>query len=262
MNGNEPSEPAGQRLKRLRERLGLTLRQVESLSRKLACDKQNNDYLVSRGWLNNVENGAFTPSIYKIYTLSVIYHDSWTNILSFFGLRISDIGHDQAMFAPPKTQLASEFEITDGETVVVPLRSGERLRMDRTNLLSRLVEIWGEVPIRLVQHLDLRKSVYGVIGETDFTMYPILRPGSIVQIDGSQRRISPAKWQNEHDRPIYFIELRGEYICSWCEVRDGQLLAIPHPNSKCEIRRFAYPRDAEIVGLVTGVAMRLAPAQP
>lgn len=58
-----------------------------------------------------------------------------------------------------------------------------------------------------------------------------------------------------------FAELRGEYICSWCEVRDGQLFAIPHPNSKREIRRFTYPRDAEIVGLVTGVAMRLAPVQ-
>ena len=192
----------------------------------------------------------------------MIYHDSWPNILSFFGLRISDIGHDQARFAPTKTQLSSDREVADGETVVVPLRSGEKLRMDRTSLLSRLVEIWGEVPFRLVQHLDLCKSVYGVIGENDFTMYPILRPGSIVQIDADQRRISSVKWQNEHDRPIYFIELRGEYICSWCEVRDGQLLAIPHPNSKCEIRRFTYPREAEIVGLVTGVAMRLAPSQP
>ena len=54
-----------------------------------------------------------------------------------------------------------------------------------------------------------------------------------------------------------FPELRGEYICSWCEIREGHLLAVPHPNSKCEIRRFVYPRDAEIVGRVTGVAMRL-----
>ena len=46
-----------------------------------------------------------------------------------------------------------------------------------------------------------------------------------------------------------------------CEVRDGQLFAIPHPNSKREIRRFTYPRDAEIGGMVTGVAMRLAPMQ-
>jgi len=57
-----------------------------------------------------------------------------------------------------------------------------------------------------------------------------------------------------------FAELRGEYICSWCEMRGGYLSAIPHPNSKCEVRRFSYPRDAEIVGRVIGVTMRLVEA--
>jgi len=262
MNQGGPTERAGLRLKQLRVRLGLTLREVETLSRRLASEKQNSDYLISRGWLNNVENGSFTPSVYKIYSLSVIYHDSWPNILSFFGLRVCDIGRDQAMFAPPKTQLVEPPEVTDGETLVVPLRSHDDVKLDKTNLLSRLVEIWGEVPIRLLQHLDPRKGVYGFIGMSDFTMFPILRPGSIVQIDGNQRKISPVKWQNEHDRPIYFIELRGEYICSWCEIREGHLLAVPYPNSRCEIRRFVYPRDAELIGRVTGVAMRLAESRP
>lgn len=261
MYANEATDQAGIRLKRLRERLGLTLREVESLSRRLAEQKQNNDFLVSRGWLNNVENGSYTPSIYKIYSLSVIYNDSWPNILSFFGLRVSDIGRDQAMFAPPKTGLVSRLEGANDDTIVVPLHSREDLRLDKTNLLNRLVEIWGEIPVRLIQHLDLQKSVYGFIGISDFTMFPIIRPGSIVQIDGNQRKIAPRKWQNEFDRPIYFVELREEYVCSWCEIREGHLLAVPHPNSKCEIRRFPYPQQAEIVGRVTGVAMRLAEAQ-
>jgi len=252
---------AGTKLKGLRLRVGLTLRDVEARSHKLAEEKKSRDYFISRGWLNNVENGSYTPSIYKLYSLSVIYHDNWPNILSFFGLRVSDIGRDQAMFGPPKTRLASNTDATDGETVVVPLRSRDELRLDKTNLLSRLVEIWGEIPVRLIQHLDLRKSVYGFIGMSDFTMYPLIRPGSIVQIDGNQRRILPSKWQNEHERPIYFIELRDEYLCSWCEIREGHLSAVPYPNSKCEIRRFPYPREAEIVGRVTGVAMRLAEAQ-
>ena len=57
-----------------------------------------------------------------------------------------------------------------------------------------------------------------------------------------------------------FAELRDEYICSWCEIREGHLLAFPRPNSRCEIRRFPYPREADIVGRVTGVAMRLVEA--
>ena len=163
------------------------------------------------------------------------------------------------MFSPPKTQLAADSAETE-ETIVLPLRSREDLRLDRTHLLSRLGEIWGEIPIRLIQHLDLRNGVYGFVGMTDRTMYPIIRPGSIVEIDQDQRKIVPTKWQNEHERPIYFIELRGEYVCSWCEMREGYLSAVPHPNSKCEVRRFSYPRDAEIVGRVIGVTMRLTEA--
>ena len=89
-------------------------------------------------------------------------------------------------------------------------------------------------------------------------MSPLIRPGSIVQIDQNQRRILNVKWENEYDRPIYFLELRGSYLCSWCEVGGGYLSAIPHPNSKCEVRRFAYPREADIVGRVVCVTMRLA----
>jgi transcriptional regulator with XRE-family HTH domain len=258
MDTSEATDRAGIRLKQIRERLGLTLRQVEAHSRRLAEKKENPDFIVSRGWLNNVENGTNTPSFFKLYALGAIYHVHWSSVFSLFGCNLSDFGRDQAMFAPPKTQLAAESpEASD--TIVVPLRSREYLRLDRTNLLSRLGEIWGEIPVRLIQHLDLRNGIYGFVGMSDRTMYPIIRPGSIVQIDQNQRKVWP-KWENEHERPIYFIELRGEYICSWCEMHEGYLSAVPHPNSKCEVRRFSYPRDADIVGRVIGVTMRLVEA--
>ncbi|HKW35233.1 MAG TPA: helix-turn-helix transcriptional regulator [Candidatus Acidoferrum sp.] len=258
MDGTGPIERAGAKLKQLRECAGLTLREVEAESRRLADQKKNQDFFISRGWLNNIENGTYKPSLFKLYTICAIYHVHWSTIFSFFGCDLGDFGRDQAMFAPPKTQLASDVP-KEGDTIVVPLRSREDLRLDKTSLLSRLAEIWGEIPIRLIQHLDLRNGVYGFVGMSDRTMYPIIRPGSIVQIDQNQRKIIP-KWQNEHERPIYFIELRGEYICSWCEMRDGYLSAVPHPNSECVVRRFSYPREADIVGRVIGVTMRIAEA--
>src|SRR2546429_6180468 len=54
-------ERAGIRLKRARERLGLTLREVEAHSQRLADQKHNQDFFISRGWLNNIENGTYTP---------------------------------------------------------------------------------------------------------------------------------------------------------------------------------------------------------
>jgi transcriptional regulator with XRE-family HTH domain len=246
---------AGIKLKQLREERGLTLREVEKRSKRLASQKQNPDFIVSRGWLNNVENGTFTPSFFKLYALGVIFDVHPSSMLSLFGCNVSDFGRDRVMFTPPKTHLADSGQPED--TILVPLRPREDLRLDRTSLLSGLAEIWGEIPIRLIQHLDFQNNLYGRVGISDRTMYPIIRPGSIVQIDQSQNSVLPSQWQNEHDRPIFFVELRGEYLCSWCEMRDGYLSAVPHPLSKCEVRRFAYPREAEIVGRVIGVTMRL-----
>jgi transcriptional regulator with XRE-family HTH domain len=261
MEASTPSESVGIRLKRIRERLGLSLRQVEERSRQLAEKKQNHDYFISRGWLNNIENGTYTPSACKQYTLGAIYNVHWSSIFSAFGCDIDDFSRDQAMFAPSKTQLDTRASDED-DTIVVPMKPKRQLRLDRTNLLAKLGRIWGEIPVRLLQHMDLRNGVYGFVGLEDRTMFPIIRPGSIVQIDQNQRKVLQAKWGDEDDRPIYFVELRGEFVCSWCEMRDGYLMAVPHPKSKCQVRRFAYPREADIVGRIVGVTMRLVQAEP
>jgi hypothetical protein len=189
--------------------------------------------------------------------LGAIYRTHWTNLFAFYGLHLSDFERDQAMFAPPKTQLAPDSPEAE-ETIVVPVQSHEAWRLDQTNLFSKLADIWGEVPVRLIQQMDLRNGTYGFVGMSDNRMSPLIRPGSIVQIDQNQRKILNVKWENEYDRPIYFLELRGAYLCSWCEIGGGYLSAIPHPNSKCEVRRFAYPREADIVGRVVCVTNRLA----
>lgn len=254
-----PTAQAGTKLKQLREKCGLTLRQVEAESKRLAKRKLNQDFFISRGWLNNIENGSHKLSIFKLYALGAIYHEHWSNIFMLFGCNLSDFDRDQAMFAPARTQLSSGSGEQE-ETITVPLRSQENLHLDKTSLLSRLVEIWGEVPLRFLQHLDLKHGVYGFVGMSDRTLFPLIRPGSIVQIDQDQRKVL-TRWENEHDRPIYFVELRGEFLCTWCELRDGYLWSVPHPLSKCQVRRFAHPREAEIVGRVIGVSMRLVEAE-
>ena len=139
------------------------------------------------------------------------------------------------------------------------MRFDKSFSLETTSLISRMVEVWGEVPIALIQKLDVRHCQYGYVGMEDFTMYPLLRPGSFVQIDSHASRMQASSWRTEFDRPIYFVELRDGYACSWCEIRGSQLTLIPHPLSGCTIRQFTYPSEAEIVGQVTGVAMRLIP---
>lgn len=88
-------------------------------------------------------------------------------------------------------------------------------------------------------------------------MYPLLRPGSVVQVDSRQRTIKAGGWPNEYKRPIYFVEMRDGCVVCWCDVAGSQLFLIPGPLSSQQLRRVRYPYEAEIVGRVTGVLMSL-----
>lgn len=249
---------AGEKLKTARTRLGITTREVEEHSRKIAEEKGNEEYYVSNAWLTQIENSHSTPSIYKLYSLCVIYRLKYTELLCLFGVDLEQIGRHQLSTPLENTHLTT-LEVYDKERAIsFPIRFDHGFRLEKTNLISRMVEIWGEVPFPLLQSLDFRKSLYGYIGLKDFTLYPILRPGSFVQIDGRQDKVQPSASRTEFDRPIYFIELRDSYACSWCDLQGGKLTLMPHPLSPCSIRQFAYPNEAGIVGRVTGVAMRIA----
>jgi transcriptional regulator with XRE-family HTH domain len=258
MDPKRPYQVAGERLRELRELLGFSTRDVQTKSELLAIEKNNHEYHISHTWLVDIEKGRFLPGFCKMYSLSAILKRNFPEILSYFGMRIADLGRDRALLGAPKTHLVDSQPDAENQTVALPVEFKPEFSFEKTNLLSRVVAKWGEVPVGLLQHLDLRNSMYGYIGLEDMTLYPLIRPGSLVQIDPSQRKIGVAKWRTEFERPIYFIELRDGYLCSWCQLERSQLLVIPHPQSRLTVRHFDFPTQAEVVGRVTGIAMRIA----
>lgn len=251
----------GEQLRELRNRLGVTTREVEEFSRAIAEDRANEEFYISNAWLTQLENRSSIPSIYKLYSLSVIYRAKFSDLLKVFGIDLNDTPRYQLALPLEKTHLVSFEEPESTQAVTFPVRFDKAFNLETTSLISRMVEVWGEVPVQLLQRLDVRHCQYGYIGTEDFTMYPLLRPGSFLQIESYPTRLQMSQWRTEFDRPIYFVELRDGYACSWCEMRGSQLTLIPHPLSGCSIRQFVYPSDAEIVGQVTGVAMRLVPPE-
>ena len=92
-------------------------------------------------------------------------------------------------------------------------------------------------------------------------MDPLLRPGSLVMVDPSRRSVDAGPFRNEFERPIYFVDLRSGYRCSWC-TRDGDRLVLhPYGLSARAPQFYRWPDDAEVVGRVVGVAMRLPERQ-
>lgn len=249
----------GEELRKIRTRLAISTREVAELSKKIAARERDSAFLISNSWLTQIETQTTAlPSIHKLFTLACIYHVSYAQMLVLFGVDLQRIAVYQAQMPVGKTHLIHLEPSAEQRAIELPIRFDPGLSLSKTNLLSRMIEAWGQVPHELLGRLDLRHRLYGFIGLQDYTLYPLLRPGSFVQIDPEVRKPETESFQSEFDRPIYFVELRNEYACSWCEMLDGKLLLVPHPLSPTKHRLFASPNEAEIIGQVVGVAMRIA----
>jgi predicted transcriptional regulator len=253
---------AGAKLNRIRVRLGLSIREVERRSLALAAERQNRDFSLSRAWIHDVEKGRFVPGTFKIVSLGLIYGMTIAEIHALYDIKAADITKERPLFRPLKTHLLVPADESISDHAELTPDSDVTLQLENTNLLSKLVDIWGDVPVPLLRHLDLRRSLYGYIGTKDRTMQPLLPPGTFVQIDAKQTRVSKG-WakkgtvQSPFARPIYFLDIRIGYACGWCQIEDGVLTLIPHPDSGEPTRTFRYPSEVEIVGRVTGIAMRI-----
>jgi len=258
MPASKPNPEAGRFLKAERLRVRLSTRDVERMSQQIAQEKKNQEYYISHSWVTEVENGEYIPSIFKLYSMSLIYKRSYDEILEFFGIRVGDIGREQVRLTLPRTHLISGPSDDAVQPFVLPSELRAKLQLEKTNLVSKMFNQWGGLPATLLDHMNLDQSLYGYVGMNDFTLFPLIRPGSFVQIDAEQKKIEWANWSNEFDRPIYFIELRDEYVCSWCELKDNNLLLVPYPQIKNQVRQVRFPHDAGVLGRVTAVSMRIA----
>jgi transcriptional regulator with XRE-family HTH domain len=259
MLASEPSPEVGQRLKVARLRARLSTRDVERLSHIIASERNNPDCCVTHSWLVQVESGEFVPGIVKLYTLCRLYKLNADDMLALFGFGLPNAGQGYMSLKLPNTHLLGPVQETK-QALLAPLGPAAAERLSRTNLMSRIFDNWEDIPV-LLRQIDLQNSILGYIGLKDNMMYPLLRPGSVVQVDARQKAIKSAGWRNEYERPIYFVEMRDSCVCSWCDLDGSNLFLIPGPVSGQTLRRVRYPVEAEIVGRVTGVVMSLVDRQ-
>jgi len=254
-------EEAGQKLKRVRERLQLKYRDVEEATAKIAAIHDNDEYAVALSRLSDIENKGTLPSIYRLYSLCAVYRLDLNEVLSWYGISLSGLAGDAGLIENARTHPIGFQSGQDGEEQIqVPIALDPGLDLSKTVFLSRVIQKWGKIPLMLLKHMDLRNHRYALIGTEDWTMFPIIPPGSLVVIDDEMRRVRNSGWRTEFERPIYLMEHRDGYVCSWCNLRDGRLIVQPHPASGCESDTYAYPEEIEVLGQVTHVAMSLEPA--
>ena len=255
---------AGKKLRELREQIGLTLRDVELASTSLADARGIEEFIINPSRLSDIETKGVVPSIYRLYVLSVIYRADFAELLKLYGVDLGGTAADFSVCRPAKTH---RLEImSDRGSVNIPMKFDPGFDLRQSTNLGRMIEHWGVVPLQYLQELSKRKYTYAYIGTEDMTMYPLVLPGSFIQVDEERSRVEEGKWRSEFERPIYFVETREGYLCCWCSIRKGEIVLQSHPLSPVQPRILKHPQEAEVIGQVVGLAMRLgewyAPGQP
>ena len=248
-------EDAGEKLKRVRDRLNLTIRDVEEASRKIAARHKNDEFVVGLSRLSEIENKGTVPTVYRLYSLCSIYRLDLLEVLEWYGVDMGELAADSAVAEIARTHPISFGSMATGH-VHLPLALDPGIDIRRTTFLSRMIQRWGKLPISLLNGFDLKDHRYAYIGMDDWLMYPLIQPGALVLIDESRRKVVNTGWTTEFERPVYLLEHRNGFACGWCTLNGTQLILQPHPASGCFPEVFSYPDEIDVLGQVSGVAMR------
>jgi hypothetical protein len=231
------------------------MREVENASVRIAARRSNDEYAIAPSRLSDIETKGVVPSIFRLYTLAAIYRLDVREILSWYGIDLSQLVEDLALGLPPKSHRAEALPAT--ATIKVPIRLDPSFDSRRTANLGRIVEQWGTVPLAYLEQFSHDQYTYAYVGSEDLTMYPLLPPGTFLQVDETKNRVVPGVWRSEYERPIYFVETREGYTCCWCTLQGDNIVLQPHSLSPVSPRMLRHPKDAEVIGQVVGIAVRL-----
>lgn len=244
----------GQRLKHARERLDLRYRDVEAASNQIATKHNNAEFVINISRLSDIENRGTVPTIFRLYSLCTIYRLDLHEVLEWYGVNLSGQAADAAGIEIKGTHPIGFGTRPHGD-VLVPLSLDPGLDIKKTTFLSQMIQRWGTLPISLLgtegKHLR-----FAFMGSDDWSMYPLIRPESLLLIDETRRKIAASGWNDEFERPIYFIEHRTGYFVGWCTSNEEHLIVLPHPASTSQPRIFLIG-EVDVIGQVTGVAMHL-----
>lgn len=247
-------EHAGQRLRAQRERMGLKLRDVELAAARLAELYRNEEFQLPISRISDIESKPTIPTIFRLYSLAAVYHVDILELLRWYEIPVDKVGQDSAVTVARNSHVSS---IAPHSSLNVPLYLDPSFDPQRTCNFGRMVERWGVVPISFLSQFAEEIYTYGYIGTEDYTMYPMILPGSFVQVDERKNTVEEGGWRSEYERPIYFVETRDGFFCSWCSLKGNQLFVQPHPLSPVAPQTLKHPQDAEVLGQVVGIAMRL-----
>ncbi len=243
-------ESIGAQLLAARKRLGLTQREVEEQSNKLAQKWGHSGFRISHSWLDRIERENRGLSATKLMVLAFIYNLTMDQMMALCPGTTDSTAQLEEIARPNTTVLLARGPLEQHAKLWLPDKLITEPLPDDTTLLP---------PDQAILPAHFRR---GVIGLKDRTMEPMIPAGSLVLIDTLRKTIAKRhEWVNDFDRPVYFLFTRLGYHCGFCELDKGEqwLRLVPHmlsysPQEERE-KRWRYRKEVEVVGTVAWTIM-------
>src|SRR5208282_1504998 len=147
--------PAGKSLRTLREKLGLTMRDIETSSARLAEKYRNEEFSIPPSRLSDIETKNVLPSIFRLYALAVIYRRDVRELLAWYGVDLNNMPADLGLISPPRSHVSEA--IAGLSSVQMPVRMDPGFDQQRTSNLGRMVQEWGLVPLAYLAQFKTSK---------------------------------------------------------------------------------------------------------
>lgn len=128
---------------------------------------------------------------------------------------------------------------------------------DQASAMHRILSTWSDVPIPLMLDVDWNRGPLVLIGLADRMMWPLLPPGSLLQLDQKVKTVASGSWP-EFERPIYLVEYRNKFYCCHAQRRGETLRLISHAESGSPTSISVPFKEAKVRGQVTPIFRPLA----
>ena len=128
---------------------------------------------------------------------------------------------------------------------------------DPASAMRRLLSVWSDIPVLLMLDIDWDRGPLVLIGLSDRMMWPLLPPGSLLQLDQKVRTIVDGL-APEFERPIYLIEYRSRFYCCHAQRRGETLRLISHGESGAPPAISIPFKEAKVRGQLTPIFRPLA----
>lgn len=123
--------------------------------------------------------------------------------------------------------------------------------------MRHMLSAWSDIPILLMLDIDWDRGPLVLIGLSDRMMWPLIPPGSLLQLDPKVKTVMSGSW-SEFERPIYLIEYKGKFHCCHAQRRGETLRLISHGESPSPPSISVPFREAKVRGQVTPIFRPLA----